>query len=66
MAIAKFTKAIADGETVTLFGDGSSARDYTYIDDIIDGVMCQSSRSKATEFLTWATRRQRDYPTWST
>ena len=39
MAIAKFTKAIADGETVTLFGDGSSARDYTYIDDIIDGVM---------------------------
>ncbi|MEE2788643.1 MAG: NAD-dependent epimerase/dehydratase family protein [Myxococcota bacterium] len=39
MAIAKFTQAIHDGQTVTLFGDGSSARDYTYIDDIIDGVM---------------------------
>ena len=39
MAIAKFTQAIHDGDTVTLFGDGSSARDYTYIDDIVDGVM---------------------------
>ena len=37
MAIHQFTRAIATGQTVTLFGDGSSARDYTYIDDIIDG-----------------------------
>jgi len=39
MAIAKFVKAIDEGETVTLFGDGNSARDYTYIDDIIDGLL---------------------------
>jgi UDP-glucuronate 4-epimerase len=39
MAIAKFVKAIDEGETVTLFGDGNSARDYTYIDDIIDGLI---------------------------
>src|SRR5215470_450310 len=39
MAIAQFTRAIARGETVTLFGDGSSRRDYTFIDDIVRGVV---------------------------
>jgi UDP-glucuronate 4-epimerase len=39
MAIHKFTRQIAAGEPVTLYGDGTSARDYTYITDIIDGVM---------------------------
>jgi UDP-glucuronate 4-epimerase len=38
MAIHKFTRQIAAGQTVTLFGDGTTARDYTFIDDIIDGV----------------------------
>jgi UDP-glucuronate 4-epimerase len=36
MAIHRFTSAIAHGRPVTLF-DADSARDYTYIDDIIDG-----------------------------
>ncbi len=39
MAIHKFTDAIAHGREVTLFGDGTSSRDYTYIDDIVDGVV---------------------------
>jgi len=39
MAIAKFTAAIANGEPITLFGDGSSRRDYTFIDDIVTGVV---------------------------
>jgi len=39
MAIAKFTHAIARGEPVTLFGDGTTRRDYTYIDDIVAGVV---------------------------
>ncbi|MDH3743522.1 MAG: GDP-mannose 4,6-dehydratase, partial [Acidobacteriota bacterium] len=39
MAIHKFTDLIATGKPVTLFGDGSSRRDYTYIDDIVDGIM---------------------------
>jgi UDP-glucuronate 4-epimerase len=30
---------MTNGEQITLYGDGSSRRDYTYIDDIIDGVM---------------------------
>ena len=39
MAIAKFTQAIARGEAITLFGDGSSRRDYTFIDDIVSGTV---------------------------
>ncbi|MDP1808983.1 MAG: GDP-mannose 4,6-dehydratase [Actinomycetota bacterium] len=38
MAIHKFTRLIDAGEEITLFGDGKSRRDYTYVDDIIDGV----------------------------
>jgi len=39
MAIHQFTKRIFEGEPVPMFGDGSTQRDYTYIDDIIDGVI---------------------------
>ena len=38
LAIHKFTKLITEGQPTQLFGDGSSRRDYTYIDDIIQGV----------------------------
>lgn len=38
LAIHKFTDQISRGETLQLFGDGTTARDYTYIDDIINGV----------------------------
>jgi UDP-glucuronate 4-epimerase len=39
MAIHKFTRLIDEGKEIPLFGDGSSKRDYTYISDIIDGIM---------------------------
>ena len=39
MAIHKFTRLIDQGKPVPMFGDGSSRRDYTYIDDIADGVI---------------------------
>ena len=39
MAIHKFTALIAAGEPVPMYGDGSTARDYTYIEDIVDGVV---------------------------
>jgi UDP-glucuronate 4-epimerase len=39
MAIHKFTRLIDQGKPVPMFGDGSTKRDYTYIDDIVDGVM---------------------------
>lgn len=44
MAINKFTTAIAAGEPITLFGDGQSRRDYTYIDDIVAGTVSAIER----------------------
>lgn len=38
LAINKFTKAILKGEPITLFGDGTSSRDYTHITDIVHGI----------------------------
>lgn len=38
LAIRKFARLMRDGETVPMFGDGSTERDYTYIEDILDGV----------------------------
>lgn len=43
MAIHKFARAIYDGEEIPMYGDGSTRRDYTYIDDIIDGIMASVS-----------------------
>lgn len=45
MAIHKFTKAILEGKTITLFGDGSTARDYTFVADIVDGLMASIERA---------------------
>jgi UDP-glucuronate 4-epimerase len=39
MAIHKFTRFIDQGEKIPIFGDGSSRRDYTYIDDLIEGIL---------------------------
>ena len=39
LAIHKFTDAIHHGRPIPKYGDGSTRRDYTYIDDIVQGVM---------------------------
>ena len=39
MAIHKFTRLIDQGEKIPIYGDGSSRRDYTYIDDLIEGIL---------------------------
>jgi UDP-glucuronate 4-epimerase len=39
LAIHAFTRKMVEGRTLTLFGDGSQARDYTYCDDIVAGVL---------------------------
>ena len=49
MAIHKFTRLIDGGEKVPMYGDGQSMRDYTYIDDIIDGTLGAVSRNKGYE-----------------
>jgi UDP-glucuronate 4-epimerase len=39
LAIHKFARLISAGRPIQLFGDGSTSRDYTWIDDIVDGVV---------------------------
>ena len=39
MALFQFTKAILEDEPITLFNHGDMERDFTYIDDIVDGVL---------------------------
>src|SRR5205085_11716970 len=39
LAIHQFTRRIYKGESINQFGDGTTRRDYTYIDDIIQGVV---------------------------
>jgi UDP-glucuronate 4-epimerase len=39
MAIHKFARLIRDGREVPVFGDGTTRRDYTYVDDIVQGVL---------------------------
>ena len=38
LAIHSFTRAIFEGRPIAQFGDGSTRRDYTYVDDILDGI----------------------------
>lgn len=38
MAIHKFTRMIYEGQEIQMYGDGGSRRDYTYVDDIVDGI----------------------------
>lgn len=39
LAINKFTRLMLEDKEIPMFGDGSTSRDYTYIDDIVDGVI---------------------------
>jgi len=45
LAIHKFARLIDSGQPIPVFGDGSTARDYTYIDDIVGGVIACTERS---------------------
>jgi len=49
LAIHKFTRLIAAGRPVPFYGDGSSERDYTYIDDIVGGVLAAVDWTGAAE-----------------
>jgi len=44
LAIHKFTRAIVAGKPIDFFGDGKSQRDYTHIDDILQGVLAALDR----------------------
>ncbi|MDW8343191.1 MAG: GDP-mannose 4,6-dehydratase [Verrucomicrobiae bacterium] len=51
LAIHKFTRAIVEGRPIELYGDGSTRRDYTYITDIVDGVLACLDREFGYEII---------------
>ncbi len=44
MAIHAFTRACAEGREIPMFGDGTTERDYTYVTDILQGVLAALDR----------------------
>jgi len=51
MAVHIFTKAISEGHDIFIYGDGSSSRDYTYVDDIVDGITASLDLQKEFEIF---------------
>lgn len=51
MGISKFFDAFINKKPITMFGDGISRRDYTYIDDIIDGTLKAIDRCSGFEII---------------
>ena len=47
LAIGKFLRLLADRKPIPVFGDGSTSRDYTYIDDIVGGIVSAMDRCNA-------------------
>ena len=52
MALFKFTKAILDNQPIDVYGEGQMSRDFTYVDDIVTGVIAAFDRPAALD-LDW-------------
>jgi len=51
LAIHKFARLMSAGKPIPVFGDGSSARDYTYVGDAVDGVMACTQKEFGYEIF---------------
>jgi UDP-glucuronate 4-epimerase len=51
LAIRKFAELMAAGCEIPVFGDGTTGRDYTFVDDIVDGIV--RALDRATAFHIW-------------
>ena len=47
LAIHKFVKSILKDQPITMYGDGSTSRDYTYVDDIVKGILAAIDYDKS-------------------
>lgn len=52
LAIHKFTQKIFNGEEIPIYGDGTTKRDYTYISDIVDGIL---------KAIQWVNKNENSY-----
>lgn len=53
LAIAQFLAKVDRGEPIQMFGDGRTARDYTYVDDIVAGVFAAFDRVDQFGYRVW-------------
>lgn len=53
LAIRLFMTRIAKGEEITLFGEGSTSRDYTFIDDTVSGILASLERIPQHGYRIW-------------
>jgi UDP-glucuronate 4-epimerase len=51
MAVAKFTRLIHEGSPIPLYGDGSAIRDFTYVGDIIKGLLASLYKPMRYEII---------------
>ena len=51
MAIHKFTRSIDEGKIIEMYGDGKSRRDYTYISDIVNGIIAAVNKKLGYEII---------------
>ena len=51
LAIHKFAKLISAGKPIPIFGDGSTARDYTYVSDTLDGIIAATRKEFGYEVI---------------
>jgi UDP-glucuronate 4-epimerase len=51
LAIYLFTEKMLRGEEITVFGDGSARRDFTFVQDIVDGVIAAADRALPFEII---------------
>jgi UDP-glucuronate 4-epimerase len=51
LAIHKFAKLILASNPIPVFGDGGTARDYTFVSDIVDGVLAATRRQSGFEII---------------
>lgn len=53
LAIQKFIERISHDHPITMFGDGSTSRDYTYIDDIVAGILSAVEQIDSYRYRIW-------------
>ncbi len=58
LAIRKFAERMLEGRSVPVFGDGHSLRDFTYVDDLVDGLVKAIDRDLGFSILNFGAGRQ--------
>ncbi|MBI1372960.1 MAG: NAD-dependent epimerase/dehydratase family protein [Phycisphaera sp.] len=57
LAIGKFMRLISAGEAIPVFGDGTTSRDYTFVHDIVDGVIAATERCSGYDIFNLGSKR---------